>query len=357
MKVLMVGLGSIGQRHLRNLKALLGNDLEILAWRSRGRQDVLTDQLVVQPDVQLDTFYGIKVFDDLEVALRAKPDVAFITNPTGLHMPAAIAVARAGCHLFIEKPLSHTLQGVDELLALVEAKGLIAAVGYNMRFHPALRLMKSLLDNGTIGSLLAVRFEQGEYLPGRHPYEDYRDTYTAHRALGGGLLLSQIHELDVTYWLFGMPARVFALGGHWSNLDIDVEDVTSLLLECCYDGRALPVHVQQDYVRRPPVRRYEIVGERGILVADLLRPDVQLTLAPGESTVHQFEQFQRNDMFTEELKHFLRCLRREETPAVGIREAAQSLRIAVAAKQSLVEGGVVRVAGASVPSLKECPQT
>ena len=345
MKVLIVGLGSIGQRHLRNLKTLLGDEVEILAWRYRGRQEVLTDQLTVRPGVQLDEFYQINVFDTLEAALGEQPDVVFVTNPTSLHLPVAVAAARAGCHLFIEKPLSDTLEGLDELLALVEEKRLIAMVGYSMRFHPALRLVKSLLDDGTIGSLLTVRLEQGEYLPGRHPYEDYRETYTAHRALGGGLLLSQIHELDVACWLFGIPARVFALGGHWSNFNIDVEDVTSLLLECRHAGRPLPVHVQQDYVRRPPVRRYEIIGDGGVIMADLLRPDVQVSCDSGHSTIHRFEGFQRNDMFLDQLRHHLRCLRRDETPVVGIQEAAQSLSVAVAARQSIECGQAVPISG------------
>lgn len=338
----MVGLGGIGQRHLRNLKTILGNGVEILAWRRRGLQHVLTDTLMVEPGARLTEMYGIKEFDDLDEALRARPDIAFITNPNSLHLPAAMAAARAGCHLFIEKPLSHTLDGVGELIDLVEAKGLVAMVGYQMRFHPALRLVKSVLDAGAIGALLAVRLEQGEYLPGCHPYEDYRDGYAARRDLGGGTLLCQIHELDAVYWLYGMPARIFALGGHWTDLETDVEDVTSLLLECRHADRALPVHVQHDFVRRPAVRRHQVLGTGGSIDADLLRPQVHVTDAnTGDVTMHEFNTFQRNDMFVEQLRHFLACVRGEATPPVGLRQARESLRLALAARRSMESGEVV----------------
>lgn len=341
----MIGLGGIGQRHLRNLKRLLGDDLEVVAWRQLGRQHVLTDTLGVDPGVRLDELYAITEFSDLDAALRTRPDVAFISNPSSLHLPAALAAARAGCHLFIEKPLSHTLDGIDELIDIVEARKLVAMVGYHMRFHPALRTVKAVLDAGTVGPLLAVRLEQGDYLPGWHAYEDYRTLYAVRREMGGGTLLSQIHELDAICWLYGMPEKVFALGGQWTNLEADVEDVSSVLLECRHAGRALPVHVQNDFIRRPPVRRHEVVGNDGTIVADFLRPEVLVTDAStGETTTHQFAGFQRNDMFVDELKHFLACVGGDATPPVGLREARQSLRVALAAHRSIETGTAVATA-------------
>jgi len=338
----MAGLGAIGQRHLRNLKTLIGDDLQVLAWRQRGGQQVLSDTLTVQPGLTLRDFYAIREFDDLDVALREHPDAVFVTNPSSLHLPVAMAAARAGCHLFIEKPLSHTLDGVDELIALVESRGLTAAVGYQMRFHPALRLLKAILDEGTLGPLLAVRIEQGEYLPGSHPYEDYRAGYAARQELGGGLLLSQIHELDAVCWIHGMPLKVFALGGHWTQLETNVEDVTSLLLECRHAGRPLPIHLQHDFIRRPPVRRFEVLAECGAVAADLLAPRVQVIhAATGAVTTHEFDDFRRNDMFLEEIGHFLACVRGEAAPVVGLRDARDSLRVALAARRSIDTGEAV----------------
>jgi predicted dehydrogenase len=254
MKVLMVGLGAIGQRHLRNLRALLGPELEVLAWRKRRLAHVLTPQMQIAKNADLETEYNIRAFGELDEALAQKPDAVVIANPTSDHVPVALEAARASCHLFIEKPLSHTSDGLDELHQLVEQKKLVAFVGYQMRFHPCYGRVKELLDQNAIGALLAVRMQFGEHLPGWHPYEDYRESYAARRELGGGVVLTQIHDLDIALWLFGMPRRVFALGGHWSHLEVDVEDTASMLLQCEYSGRALPVHIQQDYLQKPPQR-------------------------------------------------------------------------------------------------------
>ncbi|MBI4317890.1 MAG: Gfo/Idh/MocA family oxidoreductase [Chloroflexi bacterium] len=341
MKVLMVGLGSIGQRHLRNLKRLLGDEVEILAWRTRRLSHVLTDQMTILPDADLERTDQIKVFGDLDAALAVAPDVVFVTNPSSLHLSTALAAAQAGCHLFVEKPISHNLDDVEELIGLVERKGLVAAVGYQMRYHPCLRLLKSLIEEEAVGPLLSVRHEQGEYMPNWHRYEDYRRLFGARRDLGGGVILSQIHELDTVYWLYGLPDRLFALGGHWSTLEIDVEDVVSLLMECRYADRPLPVHLQQDYLRRPQVRTYQVAGEGGIITADLVTNEVRVADASsGQVTVHRFEGFQRNQMYLDELQCFIACLRGEATPMVGLREGLKSLRLAVAAHRSIETGEV-----------------
>ena len=261
MRVLMVGLGAIGQRHLRNLVTLLGDQLELIAYRARGLGAVLTDRMQVAPGEDLENKYRIRSFDDLGAALSENPDVAFICNPSSLHIPTAIEAARAGCHLFIEKPLSHSLDGIAELAAIAREKQRVVYVGYQMRFHPCLKRTKTLISTGAIGRVIAARVEVGEYLPLWHTYEDYRQSYAARRDLGGGTLLSQIHEMDYLYWFFGLPRRIFALGGHLSQLEVDVEDLTSTLMDFQVGGRSLPVHLQQDFVQRPPSRTIQITGD------------------------------------------------------------------------------------------------
>jgi predicted dehydrogenase len=268
MKFLMIGLGGIGQRHLRNLRALAGPSAEILAYRVRRLSHVLSDQLQIASDAGLEEQYGVRVFADLDAALSERPDAAMICNPTSLHVPVAMAAASMGCHLFLEKPLSHNLDGVDELIRCVEQKNLVGLVGYQMRFHPCLQRLRNMLRDRAIGDIVAVRAEVGEYLPGWHPYEDYRQMYASRADLGGGVILSQIHELDYLYWLFGMPRRLMAVGGHLSGLEIDVEDTASILMECAVDGRPIPIHLHQDYVQRPPSRTCQIIGNAGKILVD-----------------------------------------------------------------------------------------
>jgi predicted dehydrogenase len=342
MKILMIGLGAIGQRHVRNLRTLLGCQVELIAYRARNLPTVLTDHMQVEPGSDLHSKYNIRPFDRLAEALDQKPDVTFICNPSSFHIPAALRAARGGSHLFIEKPLSHDLEGVEELTRLVEEKGLVAHVGYQMRFHPCLQRLHALLSAGSIGKVLAVRAEVGEYLPNWHSYEDYRQSYAARRDLGGGALLSQIHEFDYLYWFFGLPRRVFTVGGHLSSLEIDVEDIASTLMEFQVDGYFIPVHLQQDYVQRPPSRTCQFIGDAGRILVDLNALSVRMYDTNGQVTEEtSFPGFQRNQLFLDELRHFLACVNGEEQHLVDIREGAQSLRIALAAKESLKTGKVV----------------
>lgn len=339
LKVLFAGLGSIGQRHVRNLRHLLGNDVDILAYRARGDAPVLNADMTVRTGCDLESTYGIRSFHNLEDALEQRPDAVFVTNPNTLHLPVAIRAAGAGCHLFIEKPISHSLEGVDELLNLVERQHLVAFVGYQFRFHPGLRLIKSMIEKNQLGQLAAVSIVNGEYVPDWHPYENYSTTHAVRRELGGGCMRIQTHELDYASWLFGMPDRVFALGGHLSRLEGDVDDSVSLLLACSHDGRVLPVQIHLDYLQRPPQRNCEVIGDEGRVRYDYYANVVEtyLTTTRLRNTYH-FEGFDRNEMFLDELRHFLACLRGDEESLIPLSEGIHSLRIALAAESSVRSG-------------------
>jgi len=345
MKILFTGLGSIGQRHLRNLLALKRDDFEILAFRVMRKSPILNADMTVRANGDVDDVYGVRSFDRLESALQEKPAAVFVTNPNPMHLPVALAAARQGCHLFIEKPIAETLEGVDDLIALVEQKHLFALVGYQFRFHPGLRMIKSALDDGRIGRLIGAHIVNGEYLPAWHPYEDYRNTHPAKRELGGGCLNIQTHELDYAVWFFGMPVSVYAIGGHLSSLEVDVEDSVSILMECSTDGRSFPVHTHLDYLQQPPQRVCEIYGDRGKLRFDYYANVLELhDTCTGELQVHRFDDFERNQMFVDEVKHFMACMRGEEKPLVDLRTARRSMLLAQCAHESLVTREPVRIA-------------
>ncbi|MCX6035429.1 MAG: Gfo/Idh/MocA family oxidoreductase [Chloroflexi bacterium] len=344
MKVLIIGLGGIGQRHLRNLQLLLGNEAEIIAHDLRPNPPVLTDQLQIEQGSSLEEKYNLRIFLDLEQALAQKPDVVFVCNPSSLHVPAAMRAAQEGCHIFIEKPLSNNLEQVDELISLVESRGLKAVIGYQMRFHPCLQRLHTLINEKKVGRILSVRAEIGEYMPGWHTYEDYRQMYASRQDLGGGVILSQIHELDYLYWLFGLPRSIYTLGGHLSSLEIDVEDTADTLMECVMDGHPLPVTLHQDYLQRPLSRFCEVFGEDGKIRVDIRALKVDVFDGQGNQVeASSYEGFQRNQLFLDELKDFLECLQGKKTPLVDLRAGLQSLRMALAAKESLAKGQVVNL--------------
>jgi predicted dehydrogenase len=215
-------------------------------------------------------------------------------------------------------------------------------VGYQLRFHPCFRALREEVRETTFGAPLAVRASVGEYLPAWHPYEDYRQMYAARADLGGGVVLSQIHEFDYLYALFGPPRRLFALGGHLSHLEIDVEDVASTLMEFHLDGRTLPVHLQQDYLQRPPSRGCEVVGDQGKVVMDL--PSLSVTRYDCKGAVaenQRWDNFDRNQLFVDEMRHFIECVQTRRNPLVDLSDGAWSLRMALAARESIATGRVV----------------
>ena len=339
MKILMVGLGGIGQRHLRNLRKLLGKDDVIEAYRVRGLEQTLTDQLEIDPGMKLAAAYGLMTFSDLDAAIASRPDAAFICNPTSLHIPVALALAKAGCHLFLEKPLSHTLEGVEELIQTMARQRLVGLVGYQLRFHPCVRQLRSWIQAGRVGRLLAVNAEVGEYLPGWHPYEDFRQMYAARTDLGGGVILSQIHELDYLGWIFGWPQSVYAVGGHLSGLEIDVEDTASLLMRVVREGRDLPVHLHMDYIQRPPTRTCHVLGDQGKVLMDLRAATLTLLDASGQTVeALAWPQLERNTLFLEQTAHFLQCLQGTTLPLTPLEEGLRSLKVALAAKISMGKG-------------------
>jgi predicted dehydrogenase len=345
MKALFVGLGGVGQRHLRNLRHLAGEGIEVLAWRVRGLDRVLTDSLTVEEGADLQSRYGYKLVPTLEEGLAAKPDLTFVCNPSSLHVPVALAALQAGSHVFIEKPVSDSLVDVDTLIAEADRRARVGYVGYQLRFHPAIVELERLIRTAAVGRLIAVHAEVAEYLPHFHRYEDYRQMYASRRDLGGGVILSQIHELDYLTMLFGLPRRVFALGGHLSRLEVDVEDTATLLMDCGFPDQSVPICLHMDFVQRPSARGCKVVGDAGTIGVDLVAPSLVHYGPDGtELARHDWQNFVRNELFLAQLRHFLAVCRGEEMPRCTLAAAAQSLKVALAARRSLATGAVVEVA-------------
>ncbi len=343
MKILFIGLGGVGQRHLRNVHARFGDKATILAYRVRNLRQTISPSLTIDKNTDFIEKYSVKVFTDLGQALARKPDVAFICNPSSQHVPSCLAVAKAGSDFFVEKPLSSSLDDIDELMSVCQSKKLIGMVGFQLRFHPCYKLLKELISAQAIGNLLSVHAEVGEYLPDWHQYEDYRQTYASRKELGGGVVLSQIHEIDYLYDLFGIPRRVVAFGGHLSNLEIDVEDIADVLLEMNFRGRRLPVSLHMDYIQRPPSRSCKLIGESGKITMDLAGLKV-IVEKPGKGEeVHDFGGFERNQLFVDEIGHFFQCVASRQQPAVTVKDGFNSLRIALAVKRSMETGKIINL--------------
>lgn len=343
IKILFIGLGSIGQRHLRNVYAKFGGRATILAYRVRNLRRTISPKLTIDENIDFIKKYSVEVFTDLNQALALSPDVAFICNPTSYHVSSCLAVAKAGCDFFVEKPLSDSINDVEELLSICRAKKLISFVGYQLRFHPCYILLKKLVSQGIIGNLLSVHAEVGEYLPDWHKYEDYRQTYASRKDLGGGAVLSQIHEIDYLYDLFGIPSKVVALGGHLSNLEIDVEDVADVLLEMKFREKKIPVSLHMDYIQRPPSRNCKVIGESGKITMDLTGLKVIVEKPDEEKKIYDFGNLERSELFVSEIDHFFECVANRQQPIVTLTDGINSLRIALAIKKSMETGKIIKL--------------
>jgi predicted dehydrogenase len=305
---------------------------------------VVTDTLQVDAAVDIHEHYRFRIVPTLAAALEEGPDVTFVCNPSSMHLSVALEAVRAGSHVFIEKPLSDRMDGVPELIEETERRGLVGAVGFQIRFHPGIVRMRQLLAEGAIGNLVAVRAVVGDYMPDYHPYEDYRETYNARRDLGGGVLLSLIHELDYLMLLFGEPVRLFALGGHFSDLKIDVEDIASMLFDCRSGDRPLPVSLQLDFLQKPAVRNCEVVGDSGKIVLDLTVPRLVRYGRDGSALERaEWSDLQRNALFLEEMRRFLGACRGEGEPGCSLADGARSLVVALAARRSIETGALVEL--------------
>src|SRR3989344_5682729 len=307
--ILIAGFGSIGRRHLRNLKAL--GHKNFVLYRT-GKSTLPDDEIKDIP-----TEY------DLDKALAYKPVATIIANQTALHMPVALAAAKVGSHLFLEKPVSHNLEGVEELCRLVQDQDLKVSVGFQFRFHPLLQQMKHLLEKNVIGPIVSVSAHKSEYLPEWHPWEDYHQSYSAKVELGGGVILTQCHPFDYLRYLLGEVESVSAVQSQSGGLGIDVEDNADVLLHF-KSGVIGNVHL--DYIQRPSEHFIRIVGQKGEIYKQLDSDD-----------------FDRNEMFLDEMRHLLSCINKNEQPLCTIKDGIAALQIVLAAKQSASEKRLIKL--------------
>ena len=330
MRALIVSLGSIGRRHLANLRRLEPDvDITVLRRRESSLEGV--------PEG------ADRVVYVLEDALRTKPEVALIASPASRHIETARRLAQEGVHLFIEKPLSNSLAGVDDLIAECRNRGLVLMVGYNLRFCRSLQMLRAALMEGRIGKLLAVRAEVGQYLPDWRPRVDYRKSVSANGSLGGGVVLELSHEIDYVRWIAGEFRAVSARLARVSSLEIDVEDTAEITGDLCLGGL---VHMHLDMVQRVATRTCRLIGSEGVLEWDGVRHRVGIR-TPGDREWQNVwsadSGYDGNESYLDELRHFLGCIREHKSPVITGEDGQHVVEIALAARRSSMEGRVVEL--------------
>jgi glutamate-1-semialdehyde aminotransferase/spore coat polysaccharide biosynthesis protein SpsF (cytidylyltransferase family)/predicted dehydrogenase len=321
-RILIVGCGSIGRRHAENLKSL---GLQWLAF---------CDQNPQATELCCKAVKGECFTDYAEALQQFKPDIVLICTPPVLHIEQAVKAVQAGAHVFIEKPLSHESSGIQLLVLEARRRGRSVQIGYNMRFHPGLQILKGLIDSGKIGRVLWLSAEAGQYLPDWRPWQDYRESYSARKEQGGGIILDGSHELDYICWLLGRPTEVDCRAEHLSNLDVDVEDSAWIYMSFPERRRA-DLHL--DFVQRSYTRSCKVVGESGTALWDFTSKEVRWFSVeqPGWKSIPY--AFETNDMYLAEMCHFIDSLESGTGPAIDVEQGWDVIRLVEAAKRSSVE--------------------
>jgi predicted dehydrogenase len=313
--VLVVGAGSIGRRHLGNLRKL-GLTRLAACDPQPERLEYATSE------------FQAECFPEIAKGLeKFKPDVVLVCTPPVHHVEQAILALRAGAHVFIEKPLSDCLDRVDELHDEIAKRGAVVQVGYNLRFHPGIQMLKRLIEEGVAGPILWARAEVAQYLPDWRPWQDYRESYTARRELGGGIILDASHEIDYILWLLGRPRELTCMAGHVSGLDVNVEDCATVLIRF-RSGAQADIHM--DFVQRVASRSCVLAGDAARLELDFSQNEVRIMRPEGAPETAKYD-FETNQMYLAEVDDFFSRVCSRVTGNDSLAESELTLKVALAA--------------------------
>lgn len=312
MNVLVAGLGSIGRRHLANVRRVLPA-ARLIALSSRGRDVSHVDG-------------ADAVVTTLEEALAHDLNAAIVATPAPLHVPMCSELLSAGVDVLVEKPLSHTLDGVAQLSRLVQQTGRVLMVGYTLRFHPLVRQLRDQALSGAIGRILSARFEIGQYLPDWRPQIDFRESVTARPELGGGALLELSHEIDYAQWILGPIARVQGHLSRQADWQLDVEDCVDLIAEFA-SGAVGTIHL--DLLQRAAQRACKLIGTTGTLEWDLQSQTLKRFDAATKTwdVLGSLVGVDRNQMYLDELAHFFASLDTRSDSLQTLEGAIDTLRV------------------------------
>lgn len=313
MNILLIGLGSIGKRHLTNIMALGYNDITIVSSKNSLPAE----------------FSHVTHYKTLDQALESnKFTTAVVCVPTAQHINTLQLCLQAGInHIYLEKPVSHNYVDVENIMNQYPNAAIY--VGFDMHYDLGLQKIKELLQQNIIGKVVSVNAQVGQYLPDWRPYEDYTKGMSAKKETGGGVMLDLVHEFDYLYWLFGKVDTVASIYKNSGALNIETEDVAEVLLKFT-NGIIGTIHL--DYLQHKLVRNCLITGSKGSIKWDLTASKVQWITADKAEQEFNYVGFERNQRFVNIMKDFL--AQQQNNLTTNFSQGLQSLKMVLAAKYS-----------------------
>jgi len=309
LKFGVIGYGSIGQRHVKNLISLGYSQISLMR------------------EIGNDNEYGLKEFNTLNDLLDWEPDAIILCNPSSMHSKFLNKLILSDINILSEKPMVTTNDEIDELKKILKNYNGIGMLSYNLRYHPCVKMVRDTLISKKLGMIYSCRFFVGQYLPEWRPKIDYSNSYSAKRKMGGGVLFDLIHEIDLACFLVGKPFGEIAFQVHkLSNLDIDSEDIAEILYKT-KDNNIVSIHL--DYLCQTKIRYTEIIGEKGCILSDL--NSNQFTILENNEKKYKtvFSDFKWNNMYIDMLLDFIGCIKNATNPPVSLKDGLISNSIAI----------------------------
>jgi predicted dehydrogenase len=314
-RILILGVGSIGERHLRCFQSTGRADLSLCEANEPLRKTVA------------DRYNVARAYSSLEEALNVSPrafDTAVICVPSHLHIPFAAKLVQAGVNVFIEKPLSLNLDGIEELMQLIERKRVISAMAYTYRSHPALRAMKQDIAAGRFGRPVHVVSTWGQHFPKYRPA--YRQIYYTSRATGGGAIQDVLpHAVNAGEFLVGPIQQVMADAAHQVLEGVEVEDTVNMI--CRHAGGVMGCYSLNQH-QAPNENTITVICEKGTARFDLNNARYSSMIEPGGEWKVDFQfSLERDDIFIHQANLFMDVLEGKAAPACTVAEGLQTLRV------------------------------
>ena len=327
MNALVVGNGSIGKRHIQNLLSISNYNI-VISTKQRKPTSLNKKRCIF--------------VKSLNEGLQHNPSIGFVTNVSSEHIKTSLLLAKAGCHIFIEKPLSNSLKDIEKLLNIVKKEKLVTLMGCNLRFHSCIKKIKSLIEQKTIGTIISVKSECGTYLPDWHPSENYSMNYAARDDLGGGVVLTCIHEIDYLYWFFGEIKEVFSITGKFSDLKIKSSDLSAIILKF---KNNIVGEIHLDYLQRPEFRSCKIIGTKGTIYWDSTNNEVKIFDIKKKKWIIplKVKNYDKNKEYVDELSHFLNCVGKKEKSINDLTHGIETLKIALTTIKSSKEKKLLKI--------------
>lgn len=313
MRILISGFGSIGKRHYKILKDIGVNDF--ILYRSGKSANE-------KPWESIKEIFELKELNKLEI------DAALITNPTSLHIETAIEIAKYGIPLFIEKPLGRNLEKIEQLETLVKEKNIPVMMGYNLVFHPAIILMKKLIEEEKVGKIISARAQFGTYMPGWHPEEDYKKSYASNSSLGGGVVLTSIHEQNYLTDFFGTVTDVMAMKTEANVTGIDAEEGAEILLK---HSSGVVSNIHLNFFQKPYYRNCQLIGTEGTIYWNFKIPEIKIMKADTAETIKLGEDAMEllGVSYTEQMKHFINAVQKKVSPRIELSKGIDDMKVAL----------------------------